>query len=649
MVTGGLFLTSLHEYILFHSLIEVTTIATSFSLLMLTWNADRYIANGYLRTLGVGYGCVAIVDLLHTLAYKGMNVFPGYGANLPTQLWIGARYLQTLMLLAAPFLIGRRPSLGGIFVISAAFVAGLVVWIFSGHFPACFVEGHGLTRFKIASEYVITALLVAAAIPLYRRRGHFDRDVFVLIICSIACTAISEISFTAYVSVYGFANMVGHYAKLAAFYLLYRAILVTGIRRPFAVIFRDLKQTEAALLKSEEELEDKVRARTSELRATENRYRSLIQKVQTAIVVHDAHGGIVACNPMAEKMLGQAQLMGKALADSGWCFVREDGSVLPVEEYPAAQVLATRAPLRQFVAGIRASDRSATTWALVNAEPEYDDYGAVERVIVSFVDITERKRSNEELEDRVAARTAQLEAANKELEAFAYTVSHDLRAPLRHIHGFVSLLQDKTKPRTAEQSRHYMDMIAASARRMGTLIDDLLSFSRMARIETKQVAVDLGELVAEVVRDLESETHGRTVVWRISSLPVITGDQSMLRLVWTNLLSNAVKFTRPRPRAEIEIGYQPDQERSAVFYVRDNGVGFDMRYVDKLFGVFQRLHRQDEFEGTGIGLATVRRVIGRHGGRTWAEGRKDGGATFYFSLPASAVLSFTKPTVSPRT
>lgn len=245
---------------------------------------------------------------------------------------------------------------------------------------------------------------------------------------------------------------------------------------------------------------------------------------------------------------------------------------------------------------------------------------------------------NRRLEERVADRTAQLELANQELESFSYSVSHDLRAPLRHIDGFLDLLKRRTATSLDEPSRHYMATISEAARRMSALIDDLLSFSRMGRSEMAAGDVDLAALASEIIKELSPETAERTVQWRVGALPVVRGDRAMLRVVLVNLIANALKFTRPRAEAVIDIGCQPGgdpatKDTEAVVFVRDNGVGFDMAYADKLFGVFQRLHRVDEFEGTGIGLANVRRVIKRHGGRTWAEGTVDGGATFFFSLP----------------
>jgi signal transduction histidine kinase len=241
-------------------------------------------------------------------------------------------------------------------------------------------------------------------------------------------------------------------------------------------------------------------------------------------------------------------------------------------------------------------------------------------------------RLNKELEQRVSDRTAELADANKELEAFSFSVSHDLRAPLRHVEGFIEILQNAKGPALDAEARQYLQTISDSARQMGRLIDDLLAFSRTGRAEVRKICINMTDLVSGVLRDLEHESRDRQIKWEIGQLPQVQADPALLRQVMVNLLGNALKYTRTRPEAHIEIG-SDGAEQEEIIFVRDNGVGFDMRYAHKLFGVFQRLHRTAEFEGTGVGLANVRRIIQRHSGRTWAESELGKGATFYFSLP----------------
>jgi two-component system, sensor histidine kinase and response regulator len=255
-------------------------------------------------------------------------------------------------------------------------------------------------------------------------------------------------------------------------------------------------------------------------------------------------------------------------------------------------------------------------------------------------EIEERRLAEErigQLNQELSERVDELAAANAELESFSYTVSHDLRAPLRQVSGFVALLQESLKGASRPETDEYIQLIQDAVTRMGRLIDDLLSFSRVGRVELKRSLVDLVPLVQQVQHTLAPAVAGREVRWTIGELPEVRGDAAMLRQVLASLIDNALKFSRTRARAEVEIGARREGT-DFVFFVRDNGVGFDPRYADKLFGVFQRLHSSAQFEGTGIGLASVRRIVQRHGGRTWAESTPDVGSTIYFSLPAIAGL-----------
>ena len=280
----------------------------------------------------------------------------------------------------------------------------------------------------------------------------------------------------------------------------------------------------------------------------------------------------------------------------------------------------------------------------LNAAGEPYEYVAISS------DVTERKRGEEEifvlnhtLEQKVIDRTTELEIANKELEAFSYSVSHDLRAPLRHIDGFAQLLNKRIAVKLDPTEERFLGNIIKSAKGLGTLIDELLEFSRMGRTELCQTNIDTGKMVGEVIEGLHPEVQERRIEWQIDVLPMTRGDHAMLRQVWRNLLGNAVKYTRQREVATIAIRHHINPKEGHVFSVQDNGAGFEMKYADKLFGVFQRLHSNQEFEGTGIGLANVRRIVQRHGGRTWAEGVVDQGATFFFSLPGTPRSASASP------
>ena len=401
------------------------------------------------------------------------------------------------------------------------------------------------------------------------------------------------------------------------------------------------------------------RERTRTLLAeSESRYRGLFEDSHAAMLVIDPDGGgIVDANPAACRFYGwtRTQLqamrmtdinalppdevqaeMERARASRSDRFLfrhrRADGSLRDVEVFSGPVAIQGKQVLYSIVHDV--SDRKR---AEGEARLLFDEVNASRRVLLSVVEDQKRaeaevRRLNAELEERVRDRTAQLGAANDELEAFSYSVSHDLRAPLRAINGYARILTEDHGPRLDAEGRRVLDVVRSEALRMGQLIDDLLQFSRLGRQELRKAPTDMTALVGEVQAELRRGVPDRAVEFRLGSLPEAPADLALVRQVWVNLLDNALKYTRHRERALITVSGSV-QDGAAVYSVQDNGAGFEMKHAGKLFGVFQRLHPAEEFEGTGVGLALVQRLVHRHGGRVWAQAAPDRGATFHFTLP----------------
>jgi PAS domain S-box-containing protein len=397
----------------------------------------------------------------------------------------------------------------------------------------------------------------------------------------------------------------------------------------------DLAQHTEALARSRQELETQTLT-----------LRSVLESMAEGLVAADEQGKFVIWNTAAEKILGlgPTNLPSEKWTEHYGLFLPDMVTPFPNDQLPLVLAIQGEASTTEMF--VRNPELTEGTWIEVSGSPRKNRDGVVNGGVVAFRDVTRRKadereilRLNEDLELRVTERTAQLEAANKELESFSYSVSHDLRAPLRHIIGFSKMLVEEFGSTLDPAAHHYLERIQAGTQKMGLLVDELLNLARLGRHALNLRPTGLNALVAEVVTilqpDIEGRDKGREVEWLIADLPQLDCDPVLVTQVFQNLLANALKFTRKRAHAIIEVGCQKEKESGqAVLMVRDNGTGFSMKYVDKLFGVFQRLHNAEDFEGTGIGLATVQRIVHKHGGRVWAEGEVDKGAAFYFTLSA---------------
>jgi PAS domain S-box-containing protein len=425
---------------------------------------------------------------------------------------------------------------------------------------------------------------------------------------------VSELAFTFYVHVYGLSNLVGHFFKIISFYLVYKAIIETSLTQPYRLLFREIGQREEALA------------------ASEARYRSLFANMIDGFALHrvikDKSGEPVdyvflEANEAIEKITGlqRDEIAGRRVTE-----------VLPgIENDPAnwistyGQVAITgrEARFEQYAAPL-------DKWYAVAAYSPMTDH-----FVTICKDITERKQAEAKiaaLNEELHLHVTQIEAAHQELETFSYSVSHDLRGPLRRINGFSQILLDEYLDKLDTEGKDYLERISAATLKMGQLIDELLQLARISRTAIKSEKTDLSAMSVTIADSLKSSQPERQVDVIVTNGLVVQGDRNLLGVALENLIGNAWKFTQKQPRALIEFGQTSLDDNRTAFFVKDNGAGLDMAYADKLFTPFQRLHHEDEFPGTGIGLATVQRIINHHGGQIWIEGQKGKGATVYFTL-----------------
>lgn len=597
------------NYLLFHALVEFASIAVASAMFAVAWNSRRFSTNGYLTFLGIALLPVAVVDLFHTLSYKGMGVFAVAGANQATQFWIAGRALEAGVLLVAPFFLARRVGAWRVLLASLGIAAALSLSIVPLHaFPVAYVdEGPraGLTPFKVGAEYAISLAVAAAIGLLWARRERLAPATFKLVLSALVAKILSELAFTQYVSVYGDFNKLGHLLKAASSYLMFKAVVEGSLRHPYQVLFRDLQQHEKTL------------------RASEQRYRSLVEVSPHPLFVNRG-GRVEYANPAAVELLGARSvddLVGRSPFD-----LFEPGYHPKMRERIDALLSGRSVPLIESRV-VRLDGR--TRDVEVVATPFDDPQGRAIQVILR--DITERKRTREELRENAR----RLEEASRMKDEFLATLSHELRTPLNAILGWSELLLQGSLDN--DQTRRALEVIARNARAQTALIADVLDVSRITsgrlRLSLKDIdVVEPLRAALDTVRPAAEARRIQVVEGVIEQTP-LRGDPDRLQQIFWNLLSNAVKFTPEGGR--IDVTARRD-EGHAIVEVRDNGEGLEPAALEHLFERFWQADRSTSRRhgGLGLGLAIVRHLVELHGGQIRADSEGLGrGTVFQVSLP----------------
>jgi PAS domain S-box-containing protein len=596
IIFAGLCLASSYNYLLFHSIAEIFSIIVAFSIFIIAWNSRRLLDNSYFIFIGIAFLFIGLLDLAHTLAYSGMGVFPDYGTNLATQLWIGARYIQSLSLLLAPLFIGRRLRINwlmaGYGVVTALLVVSIFYW---RNFPVCFVEGAGLTTFKIISEYVISLLLLGAIFTMWQKRRQFDADVLRFLFAAIIVTVASELAFTFYQSPYGLPNLIGHFLKIVAFYLIYKAIIETGLVKPYNLLFRNLKQSE-------------------------EQYRDLYEEAPNAYFSVGADGLIRRANRSAVELLGYGrdELVGRPVAEL-------------YADTPNGRDKA-QAIFRRFLAGEEIRDEEmemrradgSELWINLSVSPVRDSEGNVVASRSAIVDITGHRKLDQLKDD------------------FIGLVSHELRSPLTVIMGALNTVLSEGAILSEEETRQLLKDAALESDTLSHLLGNLLELSRAQaeRLILHAEAIDVQRVIQEAIEGVKRQTSAHQfVVSSPQKLPPVYADPLRLERILYNLLENAVKYSPEGGEIKVTVRLA---EEGLVIGVSDRGVGISPADRARLFAPFQRLEesRPGGTRGVGLGLLVCQRLVEAHGGRIWVESRPGRGSTFFFTLPFNQQRQF---------
>jgi PAS domain S-box-containing protein len=618
----GLFLTSRYSYLLFHSIAGFFSAVIATGVFAIAWNARRFQENNYLLFLGIAYLFVGALDLLYTLSYQGMGVFPGAGQQMPAHLWLAARSLEAVSLFLAPQFIGRR--LRPYAVLSAYLLAFItIILMIFGWRQVPFdlaAPGPVLAALQKTAKYVNSVILLGAMALLTRKQGEFDPGVLRLLLGAIALAIGSEVALTFLASVSAQAGLVGHLLKIASLYLIYRALIATELIKPYNRLFQNLRLS-GEVVRHEKDFADR-----------------LIEMAQVIVLVLDGEGRIIRLNHMCEAITGYA------LADVRnrpfWEVFPAPEEVDEVQEAFFDLIAGDFSQSWQIDWVAKDGTRRLIAWSNT-AFPRED--GSVEYVIGTGIDISEHRevekglqRLNGKLEQQIQkepAITTEVQTPYRDPDNSPDMIFRDFKILGRWLRGYCRALEEHSAGRLDVKGREYLERLHAVIRQLGELIEARLEVARLSRAELHRQEIDLSLQARLIAAYFKRSAPARQVEFIIHQGLSAVGDPTLLRSVLQNLLGNAWKFTEEVPQGKIEFGALPAKNCHKGFFVRDNRADFGIHEGHRLFRSFQRLHAVRDFSGSDLRLSTVRSVILRHGGRIWAKGAMGQGVTFYFTLP----------------
>jgi hypothetical protein len=618
----GLLLTSRYSYLLFHSIAGFFSTVIATGVFAIAWNARRFQENNYLLFLGIAYLFVGALDLLYTLSYQGMGVFPGFDQQLPAHLWLAARSLEAVSLFLAPQFIGRRlrpyAVLSGYLLAFITIILMIFVW---RQVPLDLAApGPVLAALQKTAEYVNSVILLGAMALLWRKQGEFDPGVLRLLLGAIALAIASEVALTFLAGVSAQAGLVGHLLKIASLYLIYRALIATELIKPYNRLFHNLRVS-GEVVRQEKDFADR-----------------LIEMAQVIVLVLDGEGRIIRLNHMCEAITGYA------LADVRnrpfWEVFPAPEEVDEVQEAFFDLIAGDFSQSWQIDWVAKDGTRRLIAWSNT-AFPKED--GSVEYVIGTGIDISEYRevekrlqRLSGKLEQQIHKEpqiTKEVRTPYRDLDSCSETIFHDFKVLGRWLRGYCRALEEHSAGRLDVKGREYLERLHGVILQLGELIEARLEVARLGRAELHCEESDLSLQARLIAAGLKRTAPARRVEFIIEPGLSAAGDPTMLRSVLQNLLGNAWKFTEELPQGIIEFGALPPKNFRKGFFVRDNRNDFGIHYGHKLFRSFQRLNAGRDFSGSDLRLATVRSIILRHGGRIWAKGAMGQGVTFYFTLP----------------